>query len=67
MQTRGIAAIRERYGVPKDWNMLLFLGRLSWVKGAINLVLAMPSVLKLTWIVELNVSIALLQCEKALG
>jgi glycosyltransferase involved in cell wall biosynthesis len=42
----GIAAIRERYGVPKEWNMLLFVGRLSWVKGARNLLLAMPSVLK---------------------
>ena len=41
-----IAAIREKYGVPKDWNMLLFVGRLSWVKGARNLVLAMPSILK---------------------
>jgi glycosyltransferase involved in cell wall biosynthesis len=41
-----IAALREKYGVPKDWNMLLFVGRLSWVKGASNLLLAMPSVLK---------------------
>ena len=61
-----IAAIRERYGVPKDWKMLQFLGRLSWVKGDRNLVLSMPSVLKVTWTVELNVSIALFQCEKAL-
>ena len=41
-----IATLREKYGVPKDWNMLLFVGRLSWVKGARNLLLAMPSVLK---------------------
>jgi glycosyltransferase involved in cell wall biosynthesis len=36
----------RKYGVPKDWSMLLFVGRLSWVKGARNLLLAMPSVLK---------------------
>jgi len=41
-----IAATREKYCVPKDWNMLLFVGRLSWVKGVRNLLLAMPSVLK---------------------
>ena len=41
-----IAATREKYGVPKDWNMLLFVGRLSWVKGAKNILLAIPSVLK---------------------
>ncbi|HKM60458.1 MAG TPA: glycosyltransferase family 4 protein, partial [Candidatus Bathyarchaeia archaeon] len=43
---KDFAATREKYGVPKDWNMLLFVGRLSWVKGAKNLLLAMPSVLK---------------------
>jgi len=39
-------AIRERYGVPDGWNMLLFVGRLSWVKGVRNLLIGMPSVLK---------------------
>ena len=43
---KDIAATREKYGIPKDWNMLLFVGRLSWVKGARNLLLAMSSVLK---------------------
>jgi glycosyltransferase involved in cell wall biosynthesis len=43
---KDIAALREKYEVPKDWNMLLFVGRLSWVKGAKNLLMAMPSVLK---------------------
>jgi glycogen(starch) synthase len=38
--------IRERYGVPDNWNMLLFVGRLTWVKGVRNLMIAMPSVLK---------------------
>jgi glycosyltransferase involved in cell wall biosynthesis len=41
-----VAAIREKYGVPNDCCMLLFVGRLSWVKGVRNLLLAMPSVLK---------------------
>ncbi|XHH09762.1 MAG: glycosyltransferase family 4 protein [Candidatus Bathyarchaeia archaeon] len=40
-----IEALRARYGVPKDWNMLLFVGRLTWVKGVKNLVQAMPMVL----------------------
>jgi glycogen(starch) synthase len=40
------AAIRKKYCVPKDWAMLLFVGRLSWVKGVRNLLLAMPDVLK---------------------
>jgi len=41
-----VMAIRERYGVPDNWNMLLFVGRLSWVKGVRNLLIGMPSVLK---------------------
>lgn len=38
--------IRKRYGIQQDWNMLLFLGRLTWVKGVRNLLQAMPTVLK---------------------
>jgi glycosyltransferase involved in cell wall biosynthesis len=41
-----VMAIRERYGVPDGWNMLLFVGRLSWVKGVRSLLMGMPSVLK---------------------
>jgi glycosyltransferase involved in cell wall biosynthesis len=41
-----VAKIRERYNVPNDWKMLLFLGRLTWVKGVRNLVQAMPTVLE---------------------
>lgn len=41
-----INEIREKYGIPKDWNMLLFLGRLTWVKGVRNLMQAMTMVLK---------------------
>ncbi len=44
-QKTEIEALRARYGVPKDWNMLLFVGRLTWVKGVKNLVQAMPMVL----------------------
>lgn len=41
-----VARIRERYNVPEDWNMLLFVGRLTWVKGVRNLLQAIPSVLR---------------------
>ncbi len=38
-------AIRQRYGIKPEDKMILFIGRLTWVKGVINLVQAMPSVL----------------------
>ncbi len=41
-----IRTIRQRYGIPQDWNMILFVGRLTWVKGVRNILQAMPSVLK---------------------
>jgi len=41
-----VAAIRNRYGIKPDEKMLLFLGRLTWVKGVGSLVQAMPMVLK---------------------
>jgi glycosyltransferase involved in cell wall biosynthesis len=40
-----VEAIRSRYGIKPDEKMVLFLGRLTWVKGVINLVQAMPMVL----------------------
>jgi glycosyltransferase involved in cell wall biosynthesis len=40
-----IKATREKYGINKDSKMLLFIGRLTWVKGVINLIQAMPIVL----------------------
>jgi glycogen(starch) synthase len=40
-----VEAIRNRYGIKPDEKMLLFLGRLTWVKGVGNLVQAMPMVL----------------------
>ena len=41
-----IDEIRKKYEVPKDWNLLLFVGRLTWVKSIRNLVQALPVVLK---------------------
>ena len=41
-----VERIRDRYAVSKDWKMLLFLGRLTWVKSVRNLVQAMPIVLE---------------------
>ena len=41
-----IEKLRKKYGIDADWQMLLFLGRLTWVKGVRNLVQAMPMVLK---------------------
>lgn len=40
-----ISRIRQNYGIPEDWKMLLFLGRLTWVKSVKNLVQALPMVL----------------------
>jgi glycogen(starch) synthase len=46
VQKEEVEAIRKMYGVPADWSMLLFVGRLTWVKGVRNLLQAMPLVLK---------------------
>jgi len=40
-----VKKIREKYDIPDDCKMLLFLGRLTWVKGVKNLIQAMPTVL----------------------
>jgi glycosyltransferase involved in cell wall biosynthesis len=40
-----IEAIRSKYGIKPTDKMILFIGRLTWVKGVTNLVQAMPSVL----------------------
>jgi len=40
-----IEAIRSRYGIKPSDKMILFIGRLTWVKGVTNLVQAMPTVL----------------------
>ena len=41
-----IEAIRSRYRIKPGDKMILFIGRLTWVKGVTNLVQAMPAVLK---------------------
>jgi glycogen(starch) synthase len=41
-----IEAIRSKYGIKPDEQMILFLGRLAWVKGVTNLVQAMPMILE---------------------
>lgn len=41
-----VEAIRNRYNVEREENMMLFIGRLTWVKGVRNLIQAMPIVLK---------------------
>jgi len=46
VKSEDVEAVRERHGVPKDGNMILFIGRLTWVKGVRNLVQAMPSIVK---------------------
>jgi glycogen(starch) synthase len=46
VKQQDIVKIREKYGIPNDGYMLLFLGRLTWVKGVRNLVQAMPTILK---------------------
>lgn len=45
VKTQDIEKVRERHGVPKDGTMILFIGRLTWVKGVRNLIQAMPSIL----------------------
>ncbi len=46
IQMATVEDIRAKYGIPKDWNMILFVGRLAWVKGVRNILQAMPLVLK---------------------
>ena len=41
-----ISRIRQDYDIPEDWKILLFLGRLTWVKSVKSLVQALPMVLK---------------------
>jgi glycosyltransferase involved in cell wall biosynthesis len=45
-QAEDVEAIRAKYGIKPDEKMVLFLGRLTWVKGVTNLVQAMPMILE---------------------
>lgn len=44
VESKDIQRIRDHYGVQKDGSLILFIGRLTWVKGTRNLVQAMPSI-----------------------
>jgi glycogen synthase len=46
VKKQDVEALRAQYGIPANWNMILFVGRLAWVKGVRNILMAMPSVLK---------------------
>jgi glycosyltransferase involved in cell wall biosynthesis len=46
VKAQEIEEIRKKHSIPDDGCMLLFLGRLTWVKGVRNLVQAMPLVLR---------------------
>jgi len=39
-----IDAVKQRYGLTKDDMMILFVGRLVWIKGVDKLIRAMPSI-----------------------
>jgi glycosyltransferase involved in cell wall biosynthesis len=41
-----VRSLRSYYGITASSNMILFVGRLTWVKGVKNLIQAMPIVLK---------------------
>ncbi len=41
-----VEKVRSKYGIKPDEKMILFLGRLTWVKGVTNLVQAMPMILE---------------------
>lgn len=41
-----ITKLRDNYGLKEDEKMILFVGRLTWVKGVRNLIQAMPHVLR---------------------
>ncbi len=44
-KSEDVQKLRQKYGIASDETMILFLGRLTWVKGVRNLVQAMPLVL----------------------
>ncbi len=41
-----VEELRARYGIKDDERMILFIGRLTWVKGVRNLIQAMPLVMR---------------------
>lgn len=45
-KAQDVQKVREQWGIPKDGSMILFVGRLTWVKGVRNLIQALPSIVK---------------------
>jgi glycosyltransferase involved in cell wall biosynthesis len=45
IKTEDIEMLRTKYGISNDEKVILFIGRLTWVKGVQNLVQAFPSIL----------------------
>lgn len=45
-KSEDVHRVRENYGIQDDERMILFLGRLTWVKGVRNLIQAMPLILE---------------------
>ena len=45
-KSEDVHRIRENYGIQDDERMILFLGRLTWVKSVRNLIQAMPLILE---------------------
>ncbi|MEM3737027.1 MAG: glycosyltransferase family 4 protein [Candidatus Bathyarchaeia archaeon] len=46
VDTNKIQKLRESYGIREDEQMILFVGRLTWVKGVRNLIQALPLILR---------------------
>ncbi len=46
VRSKRIAAIKEEYGIQPDERVILFVGRLNWVKGVSNLINSIPAVLR---------------------
>ena len=46
VSTSEMKRVRELYGIKDDELMILFVGRLVWIKGVDKLVMAMPLILK---------------------
>jgi len=46
VEKEGLEELRRRYGISPNEQVVLFVGRLTWVKGVQNLIQAMPQILR---------------------
>lgn len=46
INSKKIASLKEEYGIQPDEKVILFIGRLTWVKGVHNLITSFPAVLQ---------------------